>query len=764
MMDPSHSPPSGGGQAGAAGDASPQGMPMQMEWGSMGAAQSKFIPAPKLPGHTNMMGSGNAQSPDLGHGSQHMPMTQQPRPKGGRGGRGPDGWQGGMQSQGHLLADSLQSMMHSGAGMSPNGSQPHSGGFGSSVRQDMMQQNLLQQQQQQQQGGMSPGAMQQGLQQQSVGQQHGMMPQQGLMQQNLLQQGMHHQGGYGMPGHHRDYRNNRPRHHMRHHNMRHQQHMMQQQNMMHQGMGHNQMHHQGMLQQQGMMGLHGMRQNGLQQHTNPQGLGLGHMGLQAGPGMGQQNLGQMGMGQMGMGSLNMGMGHGLAHVGIGPQGMGRHSGMCQMGMPQTGMGQLGQLGLSQQSLAQSGLLQQAMGQLEQQIYDAGGSSSSHGGEQDLNNPGFKMHPPGPPPPPPQNPQNPQPPPPPPPEEPPPPPTNPVPPPSPADQGGGDDAARAGGASSTADADEFGTRLDELRRQYPTMEVPPEVWTWGLSDLEVFFSSGGTVRPKPLERKPLLRKRTAGEAALEFEVGEALQLQGALLEGFKDAQFQDALKRLHRRYPERKTKGHSDGVAFFEAFEALTLSVHARVLPTWGFTADWDGVRDMFARMADALKHPKVRKAQEEINVLMGLPRNATFTPPTKGEEMVVYRPNGDAPIFQYPRALVRDEDGDEAHEFFVEDPETGDLQVSGVTALDAECWYAVVHRPAVVIREQPDEKSKMVGRKKTGKRVRVQRVVDGKWLQLHHTELVRLGVQEAWVLLGSSDAALAGQPLLERVI
>lgn len=701
---------------------------------------------------------GTAQSADLG---QHMPMTQQPRPRGGRGGRGPDGWQGGMQTQGHTLAESLQSMMHSGAAMSSNGSQQHSGGFGSGARQDMMQQNLLQQQQQQQ-GGMSPGAMQQGLQQHSLGQQHGMMPQQGMMQQNHMQQGMHHQG-YGMPGHHRDYRNNRPRHHMRHHNMRHQHHMMQQQNMMHQGMGHNQMHHQGMLQQQGMMGHHGMRQNGLQQHANPQSLGLGQMGMglgQAGLGMGQQN--QMGMGPMGMSSLNIGIGHGLGPMGVGPQGMGRHGGMGHMQMPQAG--QLNQLGLSQQSLAQSGLLQQAMGQLEQQIYDAGGSSASHGGEQDSNNLGCKMPPPGPPPPPPQNPQNPQPPPPPPPEEPPPPPTSPVPPPSPADNRGGDDAARAGGASSTVAVDEFGTRLDELRRQHPAVEVPPEVWTWGLPDLEVFFSSGGTVRPKPPERRTLLKKRTAGEAALEFEVGEALQLQGALLEGFKDAQFQDALKRLQRRYPERKTKGHTDGVAFFEAFEALTLSVHARVLPTWGFTADWDGVREMFARMADALKHPKVRKAQEEINVLMGLPRNATFTPPTKGEEMVVYRPNGDAPIFQYPRALVRDDDGDEAHEFFVEDRETGDLHLCGITALDAECWYAVVHRPAVVIREQPDEKSKMVGRKKTGKRVRVQKVVDGKWLQLHHTELVRLGVQEAWVLLESHDPALAGQQLLERVI
>lgn len=202
----------------------------------------------------------------------------------------------------------------------------------------------------------------------------------------------------------------------------------------------------------------------------------------------------------------------------------------------------------------------------------------------------------------------------------------------------------------------------------------------------------------------------------------------------------------------------------EAFEALTLSVHARVLPSWGLTADWDGVREMTARMADALRHPKVKRMQEEINVLMGLPRNATFSPPKKGEDLFLYRPNADGPVPDFPRPLVQDEDGDEGHEFFVEDRETGSLQLQGPSSLDSDCWYQVLHKPAVVIREQPDEKSKMVGRKKTGKRIRVQRVVGGKWLQLHHSELVRLGVQEAWVLLDGSDLGLGTQPLLERVL
>eukprot|EP00913_Durusdinium_trenchii_P030624 g28681.t1 len=39
----------------------------------------------------------------------------------------------------------------------------------------------------------------------------------------------------------------------------------------------------------------------------------------------------------------------------------------------------------------------------------------------------------------------------------------------------------------------------------------------------------------------------------------------------------------------------------------------------------------------------------------------------------------------------------------------------------------------------------MVGRKKAGKRLRIQSVKDGKWLQLHPSELVKLAAQEGWV-------------------
>ncbi|OLP92532.1 Small nuclear ribonucleoprotein-associated protein B [Symbiodinium microadriaticum] len=196
-----------------------------------------------------------------------------------------------------------------------------------------------------------------------------------------------------------------------------------------------------------------------------------------------------------------------------------------------------------------------------------------------------------------------------------------------------------------------------------------------------------------------------------------------------------------------------------AFNALAHSVYAKVLPDWKLAPTWDGVREMINKMSDALLHPKVKKVQEEISMMMGLPRNAQFVPPSKGSELFLYRPDGDAPGARSSLPLFQDEDGDEAHEFLIEDQETGELKVQ-TSSLKQEMWYVVVHKPAVMIREQPDEKAKMVGRKKAGKRLKVQHVKDGKWLQLDNSELVKLGVQEAWVLMDPVEAGLPpGQPL-----
>lgn len=314
--------------------------------------------------------------------------------------------------------------------------------------------------------------------------------------------------------------------------------------------------------------------------------------------------------------------------------------------------------------------------------------------------------------------------------------------------------------TTGEADPlFGLRFDALKLKWPAVDVPTDVWTWTVQELEEFYESGGTKKPKASQLKPVNpRKRAAGET-LEYSVQEALELQRQLHDGFADTPFQDALKRLQARYPNRKQKGHKDGTEFFEAFEGITLSVQARVLPEWSLTPDWDGVREMISRMTSALKHPKVKKAQEEINMLMGLPRDASFKPPAKDDDLLIFRPNGDGNVQWYSRELLKDEDGDEGHEFLVEDRESGELRRVGpsnalveeprpsaprasppaaaATAAPAEkneeCWYEVVHKPAVVIRSLPDVKAEMIGRKKAGKSIRVQNIIDDKWLQLHQS-------------------------------
>jgi len=324
--------------------------------------------------------------------------------------------------------------------------------------------------------------------------------------------------------------------------------------------------------------------------------------------------------------------------------------------------------------------------------------------------------------------------------------------------------------------DFTAKLEDLRRKHPQVKVPPEAWTWSGAELDAWFASGGTSKvpaasppPKaeasaPAKKDSETPKKRPSSEAFGYEYTEALVVLKQLMEGFQTDEFQDNLRMLQAQYPERKTKGHLDCVAFFEAFNSQALAVYAKVLPGLGMTADWDGVRQLISKMSDAMLHPKVKKTQEEINVLMGLPRNVQFTPPSKGSELFLYRPDGDGPVAAHSTPLMQDEDGDEAHEFWVEDGESGELKMQGPSSLEQESWYLVLHKPAVVIREEPDEKAKMVGRKKAGKRLRVQRVKDGKWLQLHHSELVKLGVQEAWVLMDPEEAGLPpGQPLLEKV-
>ncbi|CAJ1379568.1 unnamed protein product [Effrenium voratum] len=165
----------------------------------------------------------------------------------------------------------------------------------------------------------------------------------------------------------------------------------------------------------------------------------------------------------------------------------------------------------------------------------------------------------------------------------------------------------------SDNTSFATRLEELREEFPgcaDLKVPKEAEQWPDSDLHNFFESGGLILPKPAPKVTQKALPSASPDEIkgpQFAVPEALQLQDKLLKAFKSSEFQQRLKRLQLRYPKRKERGHKDGSAYFEAFEALVMGVYCRVLPDYGLAGDWDGVRDMFAKMAAAMVNSKASR-------------------------------------------------------------------------------------------------------------------------------------------------------------
>lgn len=234
--------------------------------------------------------------------------------------------------------------------------------------------------------------------------------------------------------------------------------------------------------------------------------------------------------------------------------------------------------------------------------------------------------------------------------------------------------------------DYQTRLAELKERYAHLEldVPYEAYKWRPEELENFFESGGFIKPVKTmipEQKPKQERKTSVPDIEQFTNAEALKIQNELKRGFSNKDFEQSLKTLQANYPNRKTRGHADGAAYFEAFEALTMTVYYSVLPKWDLTPDWNGVNDMFAKMHSAMNDRTIKKLMEDINTLLGLPRDAVFKPNAKVKTFV-FHPKGDAPILGFAREFVQDDDGDEAHEFLVEDPSTGELCRAGVSALE----------------------------------------------------------------------------------
>merc|ERR1719253_149247 len=129
------------------------------------------------------------------------------------------------------------------------------------------------------------------------------------------------------------------------------------------------------------------------------------------------------------------------------------------------------------------------------------------------------------------------------QPPPPPPADgqPPPPPLPPSPGGSPGAS----GKPMGPGSDFEHRLNELKMAYPSIEVPSEVWSWTIAELDAYFASGGAKRPEA-DKSRTPKRKLNGE---EYDVSEALQVQQNLHRGFSDKSFQEALKALQRKFPD-----------------------------------------------------------------------------------------------------------------------------------------------------------------------------------------------------------------------
>jgi len=161
---------------------------------------------------------------------------------------------------------------------------------------------------------------------------------------------------------------------------------------------------------------------------------------------------------------------------------------------------------------------------------------------------------------------------------------------------------------------------------------------------------------------------------QFSVSEAVLLQKALRDAFKEDAFQKLLKRCEASHPRRGQRGHPDSQAFATQLQGLLLHVYRTVLPRkpWCLDPGWEGVRQMIARMANVSEDPKVIQMKEEVNRVLGLPKHTILRPPAE-EPVFVPTLDGSGSVSGYTVPLLVDADGDAAHEFWVED-QAGELR------------------------------------------------------------------------------------------
>lgn len=195
--------------------------------------------------------------------------------------------------------------------------------------------------------------------------------------------------------------------------------------------------------------------------------------------------------------------------------------------------------------------------------------------------------------------------------------------------------------------------------------------------------------------------TADDGLRQFSVEEVLQLQTALKEAFAEESFQRLRRRAEAMFPKRGVRGHDDVEAFSRHLHELLHSVYRIVLPRkpWSLRPGNEGARTMMSRIANVSENPRVVRMREEINVLLGLPKQMILRPPPE-EPLLVEVTDGRrsaSSVPSYTVPLLTDTDGDQAHEFWEEDPKAGTLACVDVAAQLAEIARARCSGPGAAV-------------------------------------------------------------------
>lgn len=164
---------------------------------------------------------------------------------------------------------------------------------------------------------------------------------------------------------------------------------------------------------------------------------------------------------------------------------------------------------------------------------------------------------------------------------------------------------------------------------------------------------------------------------EYKKKEALAILKALKEAFSERKFQEDLRWIEGRHPKRGWKGHDQQQQFMDLLYDRLVRVYDDVFPRKQFNlpGGWEGYRQMTSRMYKLADDPDVVKAQVDINVVLGLPKNAVLRAPAEDPVCIpVEKPHLRKSDLSggYSRPLLMDASGDLAHEFWEEDA-NGDL-------------------------------------------------------------------------------------------